>query len=94
MGIHTLHGYGLCGGWSGHWRAIMAVQLPVNAEVHRTAFTRHLRQKFDELIMGFNDVFFAQVKISTINTILTSIFLLGILPALGHPLPMAWIWWW
>lgn len=89
VGIHTLRGVGyvVAGAVIG---AIMAVQLPVNAEVHRTAFTRHLRQKFDELIMGFNDVFFAQVKISTINTILTSIFLLGILPALGHPLPMAW----
>ena len=39
---------------------------------------------------GFTDVFFAQVKISSINTILTAIYLLGILPLVGHPLPMAW----
>ena len=69
---------------------IVALQVPVNSAAHKTPFTQHLRQKFDELIMGFNDVFFAQVKISSINTILTSVFLLGILPILGHPLPMAW----
>lgn len=50
----------------------------------------HLRGKFDELMAGFNDVFFAQVRISSINTVLTSIYLLGILPAVGHPLPMGW----
>ena len=89
VGIHTLRGLGyvLAGVVIG---CIVALQVPVNSAAHKTPFTQHLRQKFDELIMGFNDVFFAQVKISSINTILTSVFLLGILPLLGHPLPMAW----
>lgn len=89
VGIHTLRGLGyvLAGVVIG---CIVALQVPVNSAAHKTPFTQHLRQKFDELIMGFNDVFFAQVKISSINTILTSVFLLGILPILGHPLPMAW----
>ncbi|MFW2176897.1 MULTISPECIES: AI-2E family transporter [unclassified Moraxella] len=88
-GIHTIRGLGyvLIGAVIG---GIVAIQVPADANTHTKPLTRHFRQKFDELMTGFSDVFFAQVKISTINTILTSIYLLGILPAIGQPLPMAW----
>lgn len=89
VGIHTLRGLGyvLIGSVIG---AIAAVQVPATPPQKGRPLTLHLRNKFDELMAGFNDVFFAQVRISTINTILTSVYLLGILPAIGHPLPMAW----
>lgn len=87
MGIHTLRGVGyvVIGGVIG---GILALQLPHNPLTHQKPLTQYFRQKFDELVAGFSDVFFAQVKISAINTILTSVYLLGILPAIGHPLPM------
>lgn len=87
MGIHTLRGVGyvVIGGVIG---GILALQLPHEAQTHQKPLTQYFRQKFDELVAGFSDVFFAQVKISAINTVLTSIYLLGILPAIGHPLPM------
>lgn len=89
VGIQTVRGVGyiLAGMIIG---GIMAVQLPAQITSHTKPLARYFRAKFDELIHGFNDVFFAQVKISTINTILTSVYLLGILPALGHSLPMPW----
>lgn len=88
-GIHTLRGVGyvLIGTVIG---AIAAIQVPAIAPREARPLAMHLRNKFDELMAGFNDVFFAQVRISTINTILTSVYLLGILPAIGHPLPMGW----
>lgn len=88
-GIHTLKGFGyaIIGAVIG---GIIAIQVPAHPHLHTKPLTRHFRQKFDELMAGFTDVFFAQVKISSINTILTAIYLLGILPLIGHPLPMAW----
>lgn len=88
-GIHTLRGVGyvIIGAVIG---GILAVQVHANPSVHQKPLAKHFREKFDDIVAGFNDVFFAQVKISAINTLLTSIYLLGILPAIGHPLPMAW----
>lgn len=89
VGIHTLRGLGyvFIGSVIG---AIAAIQVPAQIPTHARPLAQHLRYKFDELMAGFTDVFFAQVRISTINTLLTSVYLLGILPAVGHPLPMAW----
>lgn len=88
-GMHTLRGVGyvLAGTVIG---AIVAIQVSNQPTPESRPLARHFHQKFDDLMSGFSNVFFAQVKISTINTILTSIYLLGILPLLGHPLPMAW----
>ena len=44
---------------------------------------------FDELVQSFTNVVFAQLRIAAINAALTALFLLGILPLLGRPLPMA-----
>lgn len=89
MGIHTLRGvsYVVAGAVIG---GIMALQIPTLALNDPKPLTRYLSEQFDGLIVGFSNVFFAQVKISGINTILTAIYLLGILPLIGHPLPMAW----
>ncbi len=86
-GQHTVRGIGyvLIGGVIG---ALLSVhpgrppgeQLPVLA-----AFTRTR----DDLVGSFMSVVFSQVKISLINTCLTAIFLVGIVPLLGPPLPMA-----
>lgn len=88
-GIHTLRGVGyvLAGAVIG---GIVALQVPADMPANSKPLVRHLRNKFNELMAGFADVFFAQVKISSINTILTSVYLLGIMPIMGHPMPMAW----
>jgi len=57
---------------SGNWP-------PLAAALH--ARSRYLTEAFDKVV-------FAQVKISTINTILTAIFLLVILPLCGIHLPL------
>ncbi|GLW60202.1 MAG: hypothetical protein WHS85_06520 [Hydrogenophilus sp.] len=41
-----------------------------------------------ELVASFTQVVFAQVKISLVNTALTAVFLVGILPLLGRTLPL------
>ena len=41
------------------------------------------------LVNGFRDVVFAQVKISSVNTVLTGIFLLVVLPLFGVYMPLA-----
>jgi predicted PurR-regulated permease PerM len=41
------------------------------------------------LAKGFHDIVFAQVKISAVNTVLTAVFLLGILPIMGVHVPLA-----
>lgn len=89
LGIHTLRGIGyvVIGIAIG---AIMALQIPPTLSPTSKPFIQHMRLRFDELITGFSDVFFAQVKISAINTLLTSLYLLIILPLIGYPLPMPW----
>ena len=41
------------------------------------------------MIESFTHIVFAQFKISTVNTLATAILLLGVLPALGTPIPLA-----
>lgn len=88
-GIHTLRGFGyvLIGTVIG---SMMAVQIPPRPRAPLSPVARYVREQFDELTRVFGEVFFAQVKISIINTLLTAIYLLGILPMVGHPLPLAW----
>lgn len=88
-GIHTLRGLGyvLIGTVIG---SMMAVQITPRPRAPLPPIVSYARGQFDELTQVFGDVFFAQVKISTINTFLTAVYLLGILPLVGHPLPMAW----
>jgi hypothetical protein len=48
-----------------------------------------VRRSFDDLVHSFTAVVFAQVRIAAINTLLTAVYLLGVLPLMGTPLPLA-----
>ena len=61
-------------------------RLPAHAARDATSL---LRCRFEELVESFTNVVFAQVWIASINAALTAVFILGVLPALGKPLPMA-----
>ena len=50
-------------------------------------FAREMRHRLTFLGKAFENIVFAQIKISAINTLLTGIFLLGVLPAFGVHLP-------
>jgi predicted PurR-regulated permease PerM len=88
-GGHTLRGVGyvLAGTVIG---ALLSIQLNRSTgKVSSKHLPRLLRLRFDELIESFTHIVFAQFKISAINTLATAIFLLGVLPALGTPIPLA-----
>jgi predicted PurR-regulated permease PerM len=52
-------------------------------------FAREMRHRLQLFGKAFENIVFAQIKISAINTLLTGIFLLGVLPAFGIHLPYA-----
>ena len=54
-----------------------------------TPFVDALLARCGNLIGAFRDIVFAQVKISAINTLLTGIFLLVLLPLFSTPVPFA-----
>jgi len=54
-----------------------------------TPLIASLRSRLRNLTMSFDKVVFAQVKISALNTTLTGIYLLIVLPLLGVKMPMA-----
>lgn len=89
-GGHTVRGlgYALAGVVIG---ALAALQLPVRAHQQNTAtpLAVALRRGFDGLVDSFTAVVFAQLRIATINTVLTAVYLLGVLPLMGNPLPLA-----
>ena len=87
-GIHTLRGLGyvIAGVVIG---SIAVVQLPYHTPLSHKPLARIIHQQFIELLNGFTDVFFAQVKISILNTTLTALYLAVILPLVGKPLPMS-----
>ncbi|MBX3687821.1 AI-2E family transporter [Dokdonella sp.] len=55
----------------------------------RTPFIAALHARSRNLLDAFRDIVFAQVKISAINTVLTGIFLLALLPLFSTPIPFA-----
>lgn len=88
-GGHTIRGVGyvLAGAVVG---GLLSIQLPATKSEHTDKpLPRLIRQRFDELIESFTHIVFAQFKISTVNTLATAILLLGVLPALGTPIPLA-----
>jgi predicted PurR-regulated permease PerM len=48
-----------------------------------------LSRRCQRLAGAFHDIVFAQIKIALINTVLTAVFLLGVLPLLGIHVPLA-----
>ena len=89
-GGHTVRGigYALAGVVIG---ALAVLQLPVRApaDLATKPLAAAVRRGFDELVDSFTAVVFAQVRIAAINTLLTGVYLLGVLPLMGTPLPMA-----
>lgn len=86
-GLHTLRSIGhIVGGVV--LGAIAAFQT-LSHQQSEKELPRLLHAHFQELLNGFTNVFFAQVWISLINTILTAIYLLIILPSIGKALALA-----
>lgn len=52
-------------------------------------FARALNERMHFLARAFSRIVFSQVRISGINTVLSAVFLLGVLPAMGTPIPLA-----
>ncbi|TAL71358.1 MAG: AI-2E family transporter [Rhodanobacter sp.] len=48
-----------------------------------------LRARCEHLARAFHDIVFAQIKISLVNTVLTAIFLLGMMPLAGYHVPLS-----
>ena len=90
MGGHTVRGvgYALAGVVMG---ALLALQVPVpvDAAEGAPALGTAVRRAFEGLVISFTAVVFAQLRIATVNTVLTAVYLLGLLPLLGTPLPLA-----
>ena len=59
------------------------------ASGERSLLLRAGGERVRTLALAFRGVVFAQVKISAINTLLTAIYLVGVLPLLGIELPFA-----
>jgi predicted PurR-regulated permease PerM len=59
------------------------------AEGDKTLLMREASERVATLAHAFRSVVFAQVKISAVNTVLTAIYLMGVLPLLGIHLPYA-----
>jgi predicted PurR-regulated permease PerM len=59
------------------------------AEGDKTLLLREASERVKTLAHAFRSVVFAQVKISAVNTVLTAIYLIGVLPLLGIHLPYA-----
>ena len=87
-GIYTLRvlGHLIIGVVLGTIAALQTLPLSVQ---HEKILPQRLKTHFQQLLNGFTNVFFAQIRISLINTTLAAIYLLIILPAIGRPLPLA-----
>jgi predicted PurR-regulated permease PerM len=55
----------------------------------RAPLAEALNERMIFLARAFGRIVFSQVRISALNTVLSGIFLLGVLPAIGTPLPLA-----
>ncbi|MFH1158524.1 MAG: hypothetical protein V1721_06540 [Pseudomonadota bacterium] len=66
---------------------MIALNPPRNQDM-RAPLGRELKERMFFLGRAFRRVVFSQVRISALNTALTAVFLVGIMPMMGHPLPM------
>ncbi len=61
---------------------------PGAAATHQGPLARALCERVDFISQAFRRIVFSQVRISALNTLLTGIFLVVVLPLLGSPLPL------
>ena len=88
VGLHTVRnvGHALAGLVIG---AIAALQLAPRLHSKSPPLVQRLRHHFDELMAGFSQIFFAQLRIAALNTALTAFYLWVLLPLFAKPLPMS-----
>lgn len=60
----------------------------VTPHIHHQPLAAALIDRISRFANAFRQIVFAQVRISALNTVLTAIFIFGILPALGINLPL------
>ncbi len=63
------------------------VALNPGLQENRRPLAAAMRERVVFVGSAFKRIVFSQVRISALNTLLTGIFLVAVLPALGHPLP-------
>jgi predicted PurR-regulated permease PerM len=87
-GGHTARGigYALAGIVIGAMVALHLLASPT-ARDGQAPLAIAMRRGFDGLVEAFGAVVFAQIRIALVNTVLTAVYLLGVLPLLGMPLP-------
>ena len=83
-GLGVLHGavHALLG-------SVIGVMLSFESHMPRHAVARRIATYAAGLVQAFRGVMVAQAKISAINASLTGLFLLGVMPLLGFPLPLS-----
>lgn len=64
------------------------VALNPGLQENRRPLAAALKERVSYMGNAFKRIVFSQIRISALNTVLTAIFLIGILPLLGHPLPL------
>jgi hypothetical protein len=74
--------------WRAERRTTRGGQAHYSALAIRTALALALRERARLLGSAFRSVVFAQVRISALNTALTGLYLLGIVPLTGAQLPL------
>jgi predicted PurR-regulated permease PerM len=77
---HTLIGLGI---------GVLASLHEVNGAEPAAPLARALTERLRRLGNAFRRIVFAQIRISAVNTALTAIYLVGVLPLIGIHLPMA-----
>jgi predicted PurR-regulated permease PerM len=69
--------------------AVAQTSPPKAGDPPPTPWVAALLERFALFEQSFGAVVFAQLRIATVNTVLTGIYVLVVLPALGAPLPLA-----
>jgi predicted PurR-regulated permease PerM len=68
---------------------LMAATSSANSQQPGSAVIRLAQGRLRQLALAFSDVVAAQLRISAINTLVTAVYLLAVLPALGYHVPLA-----
>lgn len=64
------------------------VALNPGLQENRRPLAAAMRERIIFIGNAFKRIVFSQIRISALNTVLTAVFLVVVLPALGHPLPL------
>ena len=90
-GQHTLRGgtYVLIGAVIGALAVVQTSRGPRRSSAAATPWVSALHERFRLFEESFGAVVIAQIRIATVNTLFTAIYLLAVLPLIGTPLPVA-----